>query len=788
MKPDNVDLNLIIMPDVSNANMLQPIAKHGQFKETIKPNCNNICENQGQSDPVNIEGFFTDHTFTTLNNLIPSSNDDFNIKENSTSEQASCIKAHFNNMLMEQSEAKMTVSSYSPEWLNENHGQNSVDDVEDSSCEYENDNDSEYIPETTSDDENEHLNSDESDCSTVFSEIISTKESSIIVPDLGMHLKICPTFVTNNCNYVLEEEKVTVMQTNNKNQRIWDKRFYCLYCKKPQAKIARHLKSQHSNELDVAEMLSKHGKEKELKLLKLRNQGNHQHNCDVLRSGNGILIVAYRPKFHVSPSEYGPCEYCFGYYVRRHLWKHNCPLKPHLKGKKSNGRKALSCKLLLPPAKGVSSELNAILASLKEDHASLVIKNDSLILDLAKLEFIKVGHDKDQHNYIRTKLREIARLLIELRKVPKFENAALKDFLVPSMFRHVVEAARKVAGFDTGTNQFLTPSLALKLGHSLNKCSKILKGQAIENGDRELEKTSSAFHQLCALNWTVEVSANALRTLHDRKRNKPRILPLTDDIKKLSKYLINTGNDLVIQLKKIEGSTKSSKCPDLDRKWSMLNEILLTQIMLFNRRRQGEVSKIKLADYRKQCSNTCIPDIKSCLSPVEKALCKVLSRFEIVGKRGNTVPVLLTTDMKEKLEVLCHLRNKAGVEANNIFLFARNMYSSTGHIRGTDCIRKLAVSAGTSQPELLRSVRLRKHIATVSQILNLRENELDLLAKFLGHDIRIHREFYRLPDDTLQIAKVAKLLLSLEKGTIASNVGCNFDNMNIGSDEGINNF
>jgi len=54
---------------------------------------------------------------------------------------------------------------------------------------------------------------------------------------------------------------------------------------------------------------------------------------------------------------------------------------------------------------------------------------------------------------------------------------------------------------------------------------------------------------------------------------------------------------------------------------------------------------------------------------------------------------------------------------------------------------------------------LRKHVTTISQVLNLKENELDidLLAQFMGHD-RVHREFYRLPLDVLQTAEVAKIL------------------------------
>lgn len=36
-------------------------------------------------------------------------------------------------------------------------------------------------------------------------------------------------------------------------------------------------------------------------------------------------------------------------------------------------------------------------------------------------------------------------------------------------------------------------------------------------------------------------------------------------------------------------------------------------------------------------------------------------------------------------------------------------------------------------------------------MLNLKENEIEQLATFLGHDIRVHGEFYRLPESTLQL-------------------------------------
>ncbi len=35
----------------------------------------------------------------------------------------------------------------------------------------------------------------------------------------------------------------------------------------------------------------------------------------------------------------------------------------------------------------------------------------------------------------------------------------------------------------------------------------------------------------------------------------------------------------------------------------------------------------------------------------------------------------------------------------------------------------------------------------------------------MGHDIRVHREYYRLTENTIQLAKMNKLLMAIECGT-----------------------
>ena len=78
---------------------------------------------------------------------------------------------------------------------------------------------------------------------------------------------------------------VTVMQTGNVGgQRKWDKKHFCFYCDEPQSKLPCHLQSCHKEEREVAEIASENNLSARMKLLlKIRNLGNHRHNCQVLR-------------------------------------------------------------------------------------------------------------------------------------------------------------------------------------------------------------------------------------------------------------------------------------------------------------------------------------------------------------------------------------------------------------------------------------------------------------------------------------------------------------------------
>lgn len=116
--------------------------------------------------------------------------------------------------------------------------------------------------------------------------------------------------------------------------------------------------------------------------------------------------------------------------------------------------------------------------------------------------------------------------------------------------------------------------------------------------------------------------------------------------------------------------------------------------------------------------------------------------------------------MQQALDLLIRKRKECGILPENTYLFARP--SSLICYRGSDSLRYFAKVCGARGPESLTSTKLRKQTGTLSQVLNLTNTELDQLADFLGHDIRVHRQFYRLPEGTLQLAKISKVLMALE--------------------------
>lgn len=103
-------------------------------------------------------------------------------------------------------------------------------------------------------------------------------------------------------------------------------------------------------------------------------------------------------------------------------------------------------------------------------------------------------------------------------------------------------------------------------------------------------------------------------------------------------------------------------------------------------------------------------------------------------------------------------------------------------LRGSDFIRKLSINSGVKNPANITSTRLRKQVATINQLLNLSDGDIEQLSNFLGHSKEVHTQFYHLSESAFQTAKEGKLLLMLEKGNGHEFRGKSLDDIDINVD------
>lgn len=103
-----------------------------------------------------------------------------------------------------------------------------------------------------------------------------------------------------------------------------------------------------------------------------------------------------------------------------------------------------------------------------------------------------------------------------------------------------------------------------------------------------------------------------------------------------------------------------------------------------------------------------------------------LELMNIAGKRGRTVPVILTKDIIAALDVLCNqeYREKAGVLKDNQYAFPMTR-GSPNNVRGCDAMSDMVKEADLLEPKVFKSTGLRKYIATVSQVSFQRCTDLE---------------------------------------------------------------
>ncbi|XP_051918597.1 uncharacterized protein LOC127599016 isoform X2 [Hippocampus zosterae] len=569
-----------------------------------------------------------------------------------------------------------------------------------------------------------------------------------------------PSPGTSDSVFVRASQKIS-------HKRVYSKRHYCLYCWKPYAKMARHLEGAHHDKADVATALGfpKGSKERKKQLDYIRNRGNFAHNTAVLECGKGELVPFKRPPKEAQGSNFMHCSYCRGLFSRKVLWRHlqTCGFKPASVPGKSGKKRVQS--LCGPTPSHVSEELRGVIGAMNRDPITEIIQNDKVIIDMGQ-GLLNGGGTCDKNlELVRGKLRQMGRLVARARtstSVEKFE-----DFIDAQRYAETAEAVKVACRYDGKAGKGVNPTLANRLGDDLLEASKLLQVKGLMAGNPALVQKATDFQEVHREKWAQVIGTPARRSVRESRWNVPAVLPFTEDVRKLHAHLDRTQDDLCKSL---------ARRPSAEG-WEQLSKVCLSQVTLFNRRRERAVAKTPLAAFLARDVAGPHEDVDWALSRAERKLCRRFTRVVFTGKSGRPVPILLTLKMLRAIQLLVWLREQCGVLEGNPYVFARPGVLT--HAHGSNCLRGHAKLCGAKFPASLTSARTRQHAATLSTVLNLTDHEMLQLPRVLGHDIAVPPEFSRVPETTVQLAQIGKVLMALERGRLAEFRGQNLSQIGI---------
>ena len=333
-----------------------------------------------------------------------------------------------------------------------------------------------------------------------------------------------------------------------------------------------------------------------------------------------------------------PCQFCLVFYLKTDMWRHvqKCDFRQHPLGtdnQKVTKDLLKASKMLLagalsvgpPGTTQISNEMfvEHIISRFTNDDITRTVKSDHLLLSLGTVLFEKLGTERA--NEVRSRMRNGARLKMKLQEITN-RNVALEDFITGTNFDNCITAVKDLAEISTehslnGVIMFKKPSLALKLGSLLKKVAGLKRGKAIraaavnryDQRSQEKRKEADDFITLFDTEWTDAVASSAHQSASERRFNKKDLLPVTKDLVKLKAYHSTMIPKCIVALEEEPIMTN----------WQNLARVVLSSLILFNKRRGEEPAKMLLKKYEDRADwRQANEELTESLKPVEKILMK----------------------------------------------------------------------------------------------------------------------------------------------------------------------
>ena len=511
---------------------------------------------------------------------------------------------------------------------------------------------------------------------------------------------------------------------------------------------------KHKNEPIVQNIMKMEAAQRNKEFKRLTREGDYTVNIERMKQKNFNLTVVRKGK--LTEDKYVPCVKCHGLFNPRTMNRH---AKLCVADSSESEKKTLTAKnsrMFLASALATNAKYEdfsaKIISRMLDDEMTNLVKNDELLM-LYGYTLYEMGGE-ESFSEISNKLRNVTRLLIKFRETNdvSITTAGLID---PSHWDAIIAAVKSLVKHG-GIENVGIPSLLLKLGRSLEALASAKRSLGIKTKNDDIVNDARKFLELHAEEWGT-YSRHALATIHAKNDRKPELLPLTKDIQNLRSFLLAEINRVIDQL---ENREKEGQCHVSQSEFSYLQKLCLVRLITFNARRGGEASKIKLEQWINSDKWKRKEDIENIEDPMERLLAERLKIIYSKGKKKKRVPTLFTTELNKAIFYLVKHRDDVGVLKANIYLFPCATRSSKNHIRGWEVVHDIALKAKLEKPNLITSTKIRKHMATVLQLLDMNNAELEWVTEHLGHTPDVHKTWYRQEASTVELTKVAKLLIA----------------------------
>lgn len=634
------------------------------------------------------------------------------------------------------------------------------------------------------------------------------------------------TIVINNYDFIVERDIQTsypsptdgcIKKISNPtcNQEKWKKHHYCYLCTKKIDRLSNHFRNYHKH---IPNLLAKVPREIIKELYKrLTKEGDYAHFKSQSKLNDDCCIPV---RVGIKNHQKKLCARCHGFYSAKLITRHKCRNALNTKlGLESNIEMAKDILKVTP--KENEDFLKNVLGPLRDDFREQILK-DKAIMSYGCLLY-QPKKPRRHTQIIRNNMRTLLRLKQEIERRTSEKMASFADVLTADKFDTLCEAASSLANMDKNGKE--KSSVIFQFGKILRVLVNVLISQSIKeiklrevyskknnnNCRNEIKKLKillddlKSFKEVFEIQWAQKVSIGARYTAKTKlDPNIENIMPLESDLRifnegldskieclkenlsamlvklqSLKRFYFRMENKIIKDKIKKEIATKEKL---LNKYWRELAQALLVKITAFNARRPFEAGLITIEQYnsRIQGSASGNIDMVHMLTETERLISRSMSLVWVTGKNGRKVPILLTNAFCEVIDFLNEHRSNCGLPERNKHVFPvgdeNSMHASS---LTKKFVTEIANKCEMLKPELITAKQFRRVLATNCQFLNFNDNEIEILCRHLGHDFKTHNEKYRMTNGAAELAKVAKFLMAVDLGQVASQSGRTFNELEI---------